>query len=98
MLQTLASQLHFVRAIQAVDTSGIEPLRSLRDEREAAVVGLEEMKGALEGEEKVGKFHRRVRRKARDDEGRQDGEGNVLGQAGRKTGRYFVVEGGKKEG
>src|ERR1700753_1108709 len=32
MLQILASQLHFVKEIQKVDTTGVEPLRSLRDE------------------------------------------------------------------
>ena len=32
MLSTLSSQLHFVKDIQSVDTTGVEPLRSLRDE------------------------------------------------------------------
>ena len=32
MLEDLGSQLHFVRAIQEVDTDGVEPLVSLRDE------------------------------------------------------------------
>src|SRR3954454_3409908 len=32
MLKTLHSQLHFVRDIQSVDTEGVEPLQSIRDE------------------------------------------------------------------
>ena len=103
MLSTLRSQLHFVRAVQAVDTTGVEPLRSLRDETARgemdAELGLEGMRDVLEGEEVRGKWHRRVRRKREGSTaGKEDGEWEVLGQAARKTGRYFVVEGGKKEG
>jgi Asp-tRNA(Asn)/Glu-tRNA(Gln) amidotransferase C subunit len=38
MLDTLAAQLHFVGKIQEVDTTGVEPLRAIRDE----TVGAEE--------------------------------------------------------
>ncbi|SMQ46636.1 unnamed protein product [Zymoseptoria tritici ST99CH_3D7] len=96
MLQTLTSQLHFVKQIQSVDTTNVEPLRSLRDETEEgekeAELGLEALKGALAKEEVRGKFHKRIRRKREV----QDAEKwDVLGHAERKTGRYFVVEGGK---
>lgn len=106
MLSTLSQQLHFVRSIQSVDTTGVEPLRSLRDEtaqgEREAEVGLSEMKEALAGESVRGRWHRRIRRGR---EGREKVGGGepedgweVLGQTGRRTGRYFVVEGGKKEG
>src|SRR4051812_44154241 len=54
MIATLESQLHFVRAIQQVDTTGVEPLRSIRDEtaaglREASIT-VERLKDALEKE------------------------------------------------
>lgn len=98
MLQTLSSQLHFVKEIQRVDTTGVEPLRSLRDETAAggreAEVGMETLKEALENEEVVGKHHRRIRRKTI--EGSMTNEKwNVLGTASKKVGRFFVVDGGK---
>lgn len=100
MIQTLSSQLHFVDEIQKADTTGVQPLQSLRDEtakgEQEAELGLEALKKALVAEDVRGKFHPRIRR-------RRDGaqsvkkadEWNVLGAAGKKTGRYFVVEGGK---
>ena len=36
MLDTLAAQLHFVGKIQEVDTTGVKPLRAIRDETMAA--------------------------------------------------------------
>lgn len=100
MLSTLQSQLHFVRAIQSVDTTGVDPLRSLRDEtREGeneAELGLEVMKEALESEEVRGKWHRRIRRRRESNSGGEAKQWDPLAMAERKTGRYFVVEGGKK--
>lgn len=99
MLATLSSQLHFVQEIQKADTTGVKPLQSLRDETAAgerdAELGLEALKDALAAEEVRGKFHRRIRRR-RDAAGSGEAEEwNVLATAGKKTGRYFVVEGGK---
>lgn len=98
MLKTLSSQLHFVKEIQQADTTGVEPLQSLRDETAAgeqnAEMGLEALKEALAAEDVRGKFHPRIRRRRDRTEVRND-EWNVLGAAGKKTGRYFVVEGGK---
>lgn len=97
MLSTLSSQLHFVKDVQNVDTTGIEPLRSLRDEttqgEKEAELGLEALKDALGKEEIRGKHHKRIRRKR---EGVQDDKWDVLGTASKKVGRYFVVEGGKE--
>jgi Asp-tRNA(Asn)/Glu-tRNA(Gln) amidotransferase C subunit len=98
MLTTLSSQLHFVKEIQKADTTGVEPLQSLRDEtaegEQNAELGLEALKEALAAEDVRGKFHPRIRRRRDRVEVKKD-EWNVLGTAGKKTGRYFVVEGGK---
>ncbi|KAF2096712.1 hypothetical protein NA57DRAFT_78308 [Rhizodiscina lignyota] len=104
MLQTLSSQLHFVRSIQSIDTTGVEPLRSLRDESERGdkerTLGMAEMQDALDQEEIVGNHHKRIRRRPRriQDEGIKNAEDcDVLGSAKRKVGRFFVVEGAPRE-
>ncbi|KAK4506764.1 hypothetical protein PRZ48_000497 [Zasmidium cellare] len=98
MLATLSSQLHFVKDIQRVDTSGVEPLRSLRDEtaqgEKESELGLEAMKDALAMEEIRGKHHKRIRKKRVPVEN-VEGQWDVMGGATKKVGRYFVVEGGK---
>lgn len=98
MLSTLASQLHFVKDIQQVDTTGVEPLKSLRDETAAgekeAELGLAALKDALALEEIRGKHHKRIRRRRSENVGKEGQEWDVLGTASRKVGRYFVVEGG----
>ncbi|KAF2169832.1 hypothetical protein M409DRAFT_64831 [Zasmidium cellare ATCC 36951] len=98
MLSTLSSQLHFVKDIQKVDTTGIEPLRSLRDEtaegEKESELGLDAMKDALAMEEIRGKHHKRIRR-IRSPVKNVEGEWDVMGNASKKVGRYFVVEGGK---
>ena len=101
MLTTLSSQLHFVREIQKVDTEGVVPLSSLRDEtaqgRKDVELGLEALAGALAQEEIRGQFHRRIRRKSSTDqeETGQTKKWDVLGTAEKKVGKFFVVEGGK---
>jgi Asp-tRNA(Asn)/Glu-tRNA(Gln) amidotransferase C subunit len=99
MLKTLSSQLHFVKEIQKADTTGVQPLQSLRDEtaqgEQEAELGLEALKDALAAEEVRGKFHPRIRRRRDAAQTVKKDEWNVLGSAGKKTGRYFVVEGGK---
>ncbi|EPS33766.1 hypothetical protein PDE_08728 [Penicillium oxalicum 114-2] len=56
MLQTLESQIHFVQEMQRVDTTGVEPLRSIRDESPAAVkestLGLDQLRDAFAQEQK----------------------------------------------
>lgn len=99
MIQTLQSQLHFVRAIQQVDTTGIEPLRSIRDETAAGLeeetIGLAQLKEALEAEEVRGHC-RRPRRKQDvlvDTTGVEDWD--ALATASERAGRYFVVRSAK---
>ena len=96
MIQTLESQLHFVQAVQSVDTTGVEPLRSIRDETEAAEkeseINLESVKDILDKEEIVG-VARRIQRKAGavvNTQGAEDWD--VLAQAPKKIGRYIVVK------
>lgn len=99
MIKTLQSQLQFVRAVQRVDTTGVEPLRAIRDETEAArrenTIGLAHLKEALDKEKLVGHYQRpmRVREKIESEAENWD----ALGTASRKAGKYFVVQSAKKE-
>jgi len=97
MIETLHTQLHFVRKIQEVDTTGVEPLVAIRDETSAAkkeaTIGLKDpaIMEALSKEEFKGK-NQRPRRKRDvevDTKGAEDWD--VLGTASMTVGRYFVV-------
>lgn len=97
MIADLQAQLKFVQAIQQVDTEGVEPLQSIRDEtcegEAAAEIGLAEMKGELEKEMVVGMTGRIVRKKVvREKELEEGGKWDPLEQAPRKLGRFFVVD------
>ena len=101
MLDSLQSHLHFVTHIRSVDTTGITPLQSLRDETSTGLkdqeIGLEELKDALSREEVKGRYYKRIRRRQEDaKEGESAQNWDVLGQAKKKVGRYFVVDGGKE--
>ncbi|KAI1330529.1 hypothetical protein F5Y16DRAFT_336708 [Xylariaceae sp. FL0255] len=67
MLATLTSQLHFVRAIQGIDTTNITPLRVIRDETAQGLreqmIGLAELQEALDAEDVVGHAKRPRRRR-----------------------------------
>lgn len=103
MIRTLQSQLQFVRAVQGVDTTGIEPLTAVRDETSRAVaegaITLETLRPALEREHLVG-HHRRPRRNREPQQQRGVGEDgrveeekwNILGTASKKAGKFFVVQ------
>ncbi|KAG5960040.1 hypothetical protein E4U57_000337 [Claviceps arundinis] len=97
MIETLQSQLQFVRAVQRVDTAGVEPLRAIRDETLEAVrentITLEDVKSLLSEEEHVG-HHKRPRRTRKKTE-EADEKWDVLGTASRKAGKYFVVDSSK---
>ncbi|KAF2198756.1 hypothetical protein GQ43DRAFT_144690 [Delitschia confertaspora ATCC 74209] len=96
MLETLSAQLHFVGEIQQVDTTGVTPLPAIRDETVAAeesqVITLEGLRDALGQEEVVGKHYKRIKRKSGSVDAKDVDGWDVLGQAERKVGRYFVVE------
>ncbi|KAG6360165.1 hypothetical protein INS49_011221 [Diaporthe citri] len=100
MLGTLRAQLHFVRDAQSVDTRGVEPLRSIRDETATGVaestVTLDTLREALSRETAVG-FRRRPRR-VKDAQERVQSEEERLVEAAtveRRDKRYFVVASGK---
>ena len=100
MIKTLESQLHFVRAIQSIDTTGIEPLQGIRDETKEAIkentVTLESLRADLEKEEVVG-YSKRIRRKKNlEPLWEEANEWDPLALASKKIGRYIVVETGKR--
>jgi len=102
MLDALQSQLHFVRAIHEVDTTGVDPLTAIRDEtREGQAemtLGMEQLQGILDAEEKVGK-HQRPRQRWTGKGGSNaelEGIWNPLQTAGWTEGGYVVVKTGRK--
>ena len=101
MLATLGAQLHFVRQVQAAaasgEVSGLEPLRSLRDETEDGIseieVGRETLANVLSKEQTKGKYYPRPRRrKDGESTSEKEDEWDVFANASRKVGQYFVVE------
>jgi Asp-tRNA(Asn)/Glu-tRNA(Gln) amidotransferase C subunit len=100
MISTLQSQLHFVRAIQRVDTTGVEPLQAIRDETEAgrkeATISLEDLKDILDKETLVGHYKRP--RRVKEELESESEQWDPLSTASRKAGKYFVVDAAKKEG
>jgi len=100
MLKTLESQIHFVKEMQGVDTTGVEPLRSIRDESPAAIkettIRLDRLKDAIAKERVTGR-RRRVQRIRDERNAHPDGsawDGNALGSASKTKGPYFIVETG----
>lgn len=104
LLDTLHTQLHFVRAIQAVDTAGVAPLTSIRDEssttaRATAAETFDKLKEALASETVVG-FRGRPRR-VREENGRARSAEEVMVEEKTRDRRdrgYYVVESGKVKG
>ncbi|KAI1118173.1 hypothetical protein F5Y14DRAFT_300173 [Nemania sp. NC0429] len=99
MLATLSSQLRFVRAIQSVDTSGVAPLRAIRDETALGLreqtVGLAELRDALESEVVVGHARRPRRRRRRQPNavGQQSGSSRQEGEAEDAAAARDIVRG-----
>lgn len=93
-----------MRDIQSVNTHGVEPLQSIRDETEEGIkditIGLDDLREALQVEEIKGrnKRPRRKRDELVDTKGVEDW--NVLGTASKKVetplGRYFIVRSRKE--
>ncbi|KAM4059936.1 glu-tRNAGln amidotransferase C subunit [Hirsutella rhossiliensis] len=103
MLATLDSQLRFVRAVQSVDTRGVEPLSAIRDETAQGVgeraLGLADLRHVLDKEALVGHYRRPRRVRDAPLPAQPDaGEWDALSTASRKAGKYFVVESGPKDG
>jgi hypothetical protein len=103
MLQTLESQIHFVKEIQRVDTSSVRPLRRICDETEDAqreqTIGLADLKPALDAESRVGRL-RRIRRAKGEKLEHPDGQigaWDPLEVASKKKGLFFVVQSGSSD-
>ncbi|PHH77893.1 hypothetical protein CDD80_96 [Ophiocordyceps camponoti-rufipedis] len=98
MIATLQSQLRFVRAVQSVDTAGVDPLCSIRDETVAGVeestVTLEDVRRFLGEEVPVGHHKRPTRKRSKDCSEAKKGW-DPLATAPKKAGKYFVVDCGK---
>jgi hypothetical protein len=96
MLDTLAAQLHFVGKIQEVDTTGVEPLRVIRDETIAAekehTIIVATLHEALDKEKVIGTHYKRIQRDISPVDAKDAEDWDVLGSAERKAGKYFVVE------
>ncbi|EJT79171.1 hypothetical protein GGTG_04259 [Gaeumannomyces tritici R3-111a-1] len=94
-VRTLRAQLRFVRDVQAVDTAGVAPLRSIRDEtaagRREQAIGLEQLGGELELERPFGRSGRPRRRTAQVAAATHE-PWDVLQTAPRRAGNYFIVK------
>jgi len=89
MLATLSSQLHFVRAIQGVDTADVAPLHAIRDETAQGLreqtIGLAGLREALDAEDIVG-HARRPRRRRSETRQMRNPNSDVLEEGGTITG------------
>ncbi|KAF2470565.1 uncharacterized protein BDR25DRAFT_30891 [Lindgomyces ingoldianus] len=96
MLDTLSAQLHFVGEIQQVNTTGVKPLRVIRDETAAAeqeqTITLQTLREALTKEKAIGKHHKRIQRQTDPVDARNTEDLDVLGFAEKKVGKYLMVE------
>ena len=94
MLKDLKSQLQFVRAIQQIDTDGVEPLVSIRDETKEAEheqeITLETLREDLK-KERVSGIRGRI---SRDSEATKEEAENwdALACAPKTLGRYIALE------
>ena len=97
--KTLVSQLGFVQAIQKVDTAGVQPLQSIRDETTQAKmeseINLHSLEEEFHKEEIVGTSRRIRRRKTIPVENSGVKNWDALVHVSEKTGRYIRVETGK---
>ena len=97
MIADLQSQLKFVQAVQSVDTTGVKPLQSIRDETQEVEteneVTVAKLQGEFDKEEVVGRRGRIRRRKEAPSSMKQEEVvWDPLSQAGKKVGRFFVVD------
>lgn len=98
-IDTLRSQLHFVRDVQSVNTLGLQPLQAIRDETREALqeqtIGIKDIEQTLLQEESFGHNKRPRRRKTQ--KGKTDmsetESWDLLGMATQTAGRYVVVAG-----
>lgn len=98
MLETLESQIHFVKEVQKVNTDGVEPLVAIRDETaesiEEQTITLNKLQPYLDQEEKVGKNGTIRRRKPSEMVTNSGWDPFDLGEGkeSRRIGKYFYVK------
>lgn len=102
LLSTLHTQLHFVRAIQSVNTAGIAPLTAICDESSTSstTITLDSLRETLAGEKSFG-FRGRPRRLRGAERDRARSAEEVLVEERtrpRREGAYYVVESGTAKG
>jgi len=99
LLKTLQSQIHFVKEIQKVDTSGVKPLSAIRDEtreaQEENTVHMDDLKEAFAKEQNVGRNGRIKRDKTQAPRTTPAEQWDPLAHTSEKIGRYFVVRTGE---
>lgn len=98
MLNTLESQIHFVKEVQQVDTNGVEPLVAIRDETAEAIgeqmITLDTLRPYLDKEKKVGQ-NGTIRRQKPTEMIRDSGWSPFEmgeGKETRKKGKFFFVK------
>jgi Asp-tRNA(Asn)/Glu-tRNA(Gln) amidotransferase C subunit len=95
LLNTLQEQLRFVRNVQKVDTTGVEPLRAIRDETAAAkaeaTVNVEQLRSVLSNEVLIGHKKRPRRRKMSIDHVPEQHPNLAPRSAIGSSGPYFTV-------
>lgn len=95
LLKTLQSQIHFVKEIQKVDTTGVKPLSAIRDEtweaQEENTIHMDDLEEAFAKEQKIGRNGRIKRDKSQAPRTSPAEQWDPLAHASGKIGRYFVV-------
>jgi Asp-tRNA(Asn)/Glu-tRNA(Gln) amidotransferase C subunit len=96
MLETLSAQLHFVGEMQRADTTGVQPLRAIRDETSIAereqTITMDTLKDAFAKEKIIGRHYKRIQRDTTPVAADHGEDWPVLASAERKVARYFIVE------
>ena len=97
MIADLQSQLKFVQAIQLVDTTGVKPLQSIRDETEEAEreqeITVATLQGEFDKEEIIGRRGRIRRKKDLPTPTKKEvKDWDPLAEAPKTMGRFFVVD------
>lgn len=96
MIKDLQSQLRFVQTIQKVNTEGVKPLQSIRDETKIAEaenkITVQSLQDEFDKEVVVGRRGRITKEEALINNLEEVENWDPLGQAPKKMGRYFVVE------
>lgn len=100
MIKDLQSQLHFVKAIQKVNTDGVEPLQSIRDETKRAerenMFTVQSLQDEFDKEVVVGRRGRITKPEVPSGDAEAVEDWDPLSQAPKQLGRYFVVEADKE--